>query len=135
MPSPLQMAADLPENYEANPVPFEFIRDVPVDWSKSVYLSAEPGDHVLVARRDRRSDAWYAGCTVGDRPFTARFGLSFLESGATYRAKIWQDGKDASWDANPKALDVVERTVTSADSLEISCVAGGGFALSLKKAE
>mgnify|MGYP003318413831 CR=1 FL=1 len=135
MPSPLQMAADLPENYEANPVPFEFIRDVPVDWSKSVYLSAEPGDHVLVARRDRRSDAWYAGCTVGDRPFTARFGLGFLEPGVTYRAKIWQDGKDASWNANPKALDVVERTVTSADSLEIPCVAGGGFALSLKKAK
>ena len=132
MPSPLQMAADIPENYEKNLDLFAFICDVPVDWSKSVYLSAEPGDHVLTARRGKGTANWYVGCSVGDKAYTATFKLDFLEPGRTYGAKLWADSADASWDKNPKGHVITEKLVTSQDTMTVPCAPGGGFALSLK---
>lgn len=132
MASPLQMAADLPEHYERNQDLFEFIREVPVDWSKSIYLSAEPGDHVLTARRGKGTDDWYVGCSVGEKPYVAKFGLGFLKRGVTYWAKLWADSADASWNGNPKGHVISERKVTADDAFEVPCVAGGGFALAIR---
>jgi len=131
MPSPLQMAADLPEHYEANLDLFEFIKEVPVDWSESRYLAAEPGRHILAARRGKGTDAWYVGCTAGDAGYDADFTLDFLPAGKTYRARIWKDGANAAWDKNPTAHAIETREVTAASRLTLHAASGGGFAISL----
>ena len=127
--SPIQMAADLPENYEANPVPFQFIKDVPADWAESRVLHGEVGDHVAFARKDRRSEAWYLGAVTDEHARSLPTALTFLTPGRRYRAEIYRDGPGADWRSNPRAFVREERTVTSRDSLRLDLAPGGGQAI------
>ena len=103
MYSPLQMAADLPENYERFADAFQFIKDVPVDWQESVYLEAEPGRYITVARKDKHSDNWYIGNTSNENGHTSELLLNFLDKNKKYEATIYADAKNADWQTNPKA--------------------------------
>ncbi len=131
MYSPLQMAADLPENYERFPDAFKFIEDVPVDWQKSIYLEAEPGDYITIARKDKNSENWFVGSSVDENGHLSEIRLDFLTPKKKYDAIIYRDAKDASWDKNPQAYKIEKRTVTSKDKLKIKSAPGGGFAVSL----
>lgn len=131
MYSPLQMAADLPEHYERFPDAFQFIKDVPVEWERSVYLEAEPMEYVTVARKDKNSDAWFIGGTAGTDAHTADIALSFLNPGQKYRATIYAEASDANVDNGQQRYTVTTRTVTSKSHLKLHALAGGGFAVSL----
>ena len=131
--SPLQMAADLPQNYERFPDAFRFIEDVPVDWQKSIYLEAEPGDYVTIARKDKNTDNWYVGSSVDENGHTSVIDLSFLDKGKKYEATIYRDADDASWDKNPQAYKIEKRKVTAKDRLKIKSASGGGFAIEIRK--
>ncbi len=131
--SPLQMAADLIENYERFPDAFKFIEEVPVDWQKSVYLEAEPGEYVTTARKDKNSENWYVGSSVNENGHTSTLRLDFLTPGTQYEATIYADGKDASWDKNPQSYTITKRKVTSKSILRLKSASGGGFAIAIKK--
>ncbi len=132
MYSPLQMAADMPEHYAEKPDAFEFIKEVPVDWSKSIYIDAIPGRYIVAARRDKNSDCWYVGGVNGERPFTANVDLKFLDPERKYVATIYADAEDANAYSNPEAYTVTARTVTAGTKLSIPMATGGGFAISIK---
>ena len=106
MYSPLQMAADLPENYERFMDAFQFIKDVAIDWDESRYLEAEPGEYVTIARRAKGTDNWYVGCTAGYNGHASKLTLDFLDPDKKYEAIIYADAKDASWDKNPQAYTI-----------------------------
>jgi alpha-glucosidase len=127
--SPIQMAADLLENYEANPGPFQFIKDVPVDWAETHVLSAEMGDHVVIARKDRRSDVWALGAVTDENPRVLTASLSFLDTGRRYRAEIYRDGPDADYRGKREDIVIERREVTSADVLILTLAPGGGQAI------
>ncbi|TFI58486.1 glycoside hydrolase family 97 protein [Sphingomonas parva] len=127
--SPIQMAADLPENYEANPRPFQFIKDVPADWSETRVLNGEIGDFVTIARKDRKSENWYLGAITDEEGRVLSVPLSFLTPGRKYRAQIYRDGPDADYRTNGKDIVIEERQVTSADTLTLRLAAGGGQAI------
>ena len=131
--SPIQMAADLPENYEANPEPFQFIRDVPTDWEVTKVLSGEIGDHIAVARKERGGDDWFLGAITDEEPRSVEIDLSFLDDAVSYQAQIYRDGKEADWDSNPYAIAIEKRIVTSSDTLKIQLAAGGGLAIRFLK--
>ncbi len=131
--SPLQMAADLPENYNRFPDAFQFIKDVPVDWQQSLYLEAEPGRVVTIARQDKHSEDWYVGSTVGTGGHDTLLPLSFLQPGCTYEATIYQDGKDADWERNPQSYTITKKKVTSKMKLKLHSASGGGFAIRIEK--
>ncbi|MGE5564031.1 MAG: glycoside hydrolase family 97 protein [Bacillota bacterium] len=127
--SPIQMAADLPENYEANPATFKFIKDVAVDWDETRMLAGEVGDLAVFARKARGSGEWFLGA-VGDeqeRRFDVR--LDFLEPGRRYRAEIYRDGDDADYRTNPRSIVIEQRVVTSADRMAMRIAPGGGGAV------
>ena len=130
--SPLQMAADLPEHYEAYMDAFQFIKDVAVDWSASRYLLAEPGDYVVVARKAKESGQWFVGGVTDENRRTLEFPLDFLEKDRTYTAKIYADAADADYQTNPQAYTIYTKVVTSEDTLSIDCACGGGFAISFE---
>lgn len=128
--SPIQMAADLLENYEANPGPFQFILDVPTDWSESHVLNGEIGDYVTIVRKDRNSQDWYLGSLTDENARTLTAPLSFLDRGRRYRAQIYRDGPNADWHGDARHDIVIEeRIVTSADTLTFELAAGGGQAI------
>ncbi|MEM5518163.1 glycoside hydrolase family 97 protein [Henriciella sp. AS95] len=129
--SPLQMAADLPENYDANPEPFQFIRDVPADWENSIALMGEVGDYLVQARQERGSPDWYIGAVTDEYARTVSIPLDFLEDGVTYRAEIYRDGDFASWNINPYPVIIETRAVTSGDEIEVWLARGGGAAIRL----
>ena len=131
--SPLQMAADLPENYEARPDAFQFIRDVPADWGQTVALAGEVGEFVVIARRERGTDDWYVGAITDEAPRQVEVDLSFLDGDGRYNAEIYADGADAHWESNPYSLSIEERPVTVADSLTLQLAAGGGAAIRLAR--
>lgn len=131
MYSPLQMAADLPENYEKHDDAFQFIRDVAVDWDDTKYLEAEPADYITVARKAKGTDNWFIGGKCDEKGHTAVVKLDFLDPGRKYSCTIYADVKDASYDKNPKAYTITKRTVKRGDTLKISEARGGGFAVSL----
>lgn len=133
MYSPLQMAADLPENYERFMDAFQFIKDVPVEWERSVYLEAEPMEYVTIARKDKNSDNWYVGGTAGETAHEAVITFDFLEPGTKYEATIYADAKDANSTDNQQAYTITTKKVTSKTKLKLKAVAGGGFAISIKK--
>ena len=135
MYSPLQMAADLPENYARFMDAFQFIKDVAVDWDKSVYLEAEPMEYITIARKAKGSDNWFVGGVAGLQAHDAGFRLSFLDEGKKYEATIYADAKDANYLTNPQAYEITKKKVTSKTSLKMHCVAGGGFAISIKPLE
>ena len=133
MYSPLQMAADLPENYEKHMDAFQFIKDVPIDWQKSVYLEAEPGRYITIARKDKHSNDWYVGCTAHEGGHTSELLLNFLDKGKKYEATIYADAKDANWKTNPKAYTITKQKVNAKTKLKLTAAQGGGYAISIKE--
>ncbi len=127
--SPLQMAADLLDNYEQNPAPFQFIKDVPVDWEDTRVLNGEVGDFVTIARKERGSDNWYLGAVSDEEGRTLNVPLAFLDRGRSYVAQIYRDGDTAHWRSAPKDIVIEERRVTSADTLALRLAPGGGQAI------
>ncbi|NEX92361.1 glycoside hydrolase family 97 protein [Caulobacter sp. 17J65-9] len=127
--SPIQMAADLLENYEANPKPFQFIKDVPTDWADTRVLNGEVGDFVTIVRKDRHSDAWYLGAITDENGRVLDAPLGFLDPGRKYKAQIYRDGPNANWKTAREDIVVEERTVTSADTLTLNLAPGGGQAI------
>ncbi|MES2418763.1 MAG: glycoside hydrolase family 97 protein [Bacteroidota bacterium] len=134
MYSPLQMAADLPENYERFPDAFQFIRDVAVDWDDSKYIEAEPGQYITVARKAKGTGQWFLGNVNGETPRTATFKLDFLDKDKSYVATIYADAKDAHYKTNPQAYIISKVIVTSKTKLSQFSAPGGGFAISFKEA-
>ena len=130
MYSPLQMAADLPENYEKYPDAFQFIKDVAVDWQESRYLEAEPGDYLTVARKDKKSENWFLGAITDENPRNTEIKLDFLSPNKKYKAIVYQDGKTAHWEKNPISYEIKTVTVTSKSKLKLVLAAGGGTAIS-----
>lgn len=130
MYSPLQMAADLPENYEKFPDAFQFIKDVAVDWDDSKYLEGEPGEYVTVARKAKRTGQWFLGSVNGEGGRTADLSLNFLTPGKAYEATIYADAKDAHYKTNPQAYVIHKVKVNSKSKLKQFCAPGGGFAVS-----
>ena len=134
MPSPLQMACDLPANYRRFMDAFQFIKDVAVDWSDSRYLEAEPGDYITVARRAKGKDTWFVGAITDENARTAQIDFSFLPAGVKYIATIYEDGSDAHWKDNPQSYRIRRVVVTSKSRLKQQLAAGGGAAISIKPA-
>lgn len=132
MYSPLQMAADLPENYAKYADAFQFIKDVPCDWQDSRYLEAEPARYITVARKDKKSDDWYIGGKCNEDGHKSVLKLDFLDKGRSYEATFYVDAPDASYDKNPKAYKIFKRKVKAGDTLRLTQAPGGGFAVSLK---
>ena len=133
MYSPLQMAADLPENYERFADAFQFIKDVPVDWQKSEYLEAEPGRYITIARKDKHSNNWYIGCTAHEGGHTSELLLNFLDKDKKYEATIYADAKDADWKTNPKAYTITKQKVNYKTKLKLTAAKGGGYAIQIKE--
>jgi alpha-glucosidase len=127
--SPIQMAADLPENYARFPDAFRFIRDVPTDWEESIALAGEVGEYVVFARRERGGDDWYLGAVSDGHARTVRVPLGFLDAGRAYTATIYRDGDDADWQTSPYDYVIEERDVDRAESIELKLAAGGGAAI------
>ena len=130
MYSPLQMAADIPENYERFMDAFQFIKDVAIDWDESRYLEAEPGEYITIARRAKGTDDWYVGCTAGHK---SDLKLDFLTPGKKYEAIIYADAKGTSWDNNPQAYTITKKKVTNKSKLKLTAGVGGGYAISIKE--
>jgi alpha-glucosidase len=128
--SPLQMAADLPENYQGQPA-FQFIRDVAVDWDTTRVLAGRIGDYVAVARKTKGKDEWFVGAITDEEPRTFDLPLSFLPNGRRYVAQIYADAPTASWRDNPEAIRISSQPVTSATRLHVVLAPGGGQAIRL----
>ena len=133
MYSPLQMAADIPENYERFMDAFQFIKDVAIDWDETKYLEAEPGDYITIARRAKGTGDWYVGCTADENGHATKLSFDFLEPGKKYIATIYADAKDASWDKNPQAYTITKGILTNKSKLNLKAASGGGFAISIKE--
>ncbi len=131
MYSPLQMAADLPENYNRFLDAFQFIKDVPVDWSTSKYLEAEPGYYITTARKDKNSNNWFVGNVNGLNKRTSTISLDFLEKGKKYEATIYADANDAHYKTNPQAYKITKQKVTSKTKLQLTTAVGGGYGISI----
>lgn len=131
MYSPLQMAADMPENYEKHMDAFQFIKDVAIDWDDSKYLEAEPGRYITVARKAKGTDNWFVGGITGDNTRTSSFTLDFLEPGKKYSATLYCDGKDADYLTNPESYQIKKMTVTSKTKINVKLARSGGFAMSI----
>lgn len=132
--SPLQMAADTPENYERFLDAFQFIKDVAVDWSESRYLEAEPGEYITIARKAKGTGDWFIGSVAGEQERVSTIALDFLEPDVTYVAKIYADATGAHYKTNPQAYTIREVRCTSKSKLSQWVAAGGGYAVSLRKA-
>ena len=132
MPSPMQMAADLPENYDRFPDAFQFIEDVPVEWRDSKYLEAEPARYITVARLDKNSNDWYVGGITDSNAREAVIDFSFLPKDQKFKATIYADAPDAHWDTNPQAYIINTKDVTSKTKLKQKITPGGGFAMRLQ---
>ncbi len=130
--SPVQMAADLPENYEKHPDAFQFIKDVPVDWERSRTLDSVIGDYVIVARQERGGRDWYLGAVNDENARVVNIALDFLEPGKRYEATIYRDGKDADYRSNPHAYEIVRQAAGAADRIDLRLAAGGGAAIRLR---
>jgi alpha-glucosidase len=129
--SPMQMAADLPENYERQPA-FQFIRDVAVDWDTTRVLEGRIGDYVVVARRERGGPSWFLGAITDEEKRTFEVPLSFLDPGRRYIAEIYADGPNASWRDNPLPVTITSRSVTSTTRLRMVLAPGGGQAIRIR---
>ena len=129
---PLQMAADLPENYQKHMDAFQFIKDVAADWDDTRILSAEPGDYIITARKAKGTDNWFVGGITDEnkRDYTVDF--SFLDKGQKYEATIYEDGKDADYINNPQSYNIYKKQITSKSKINLKMVRSGGFAISIK---
>ncbi|NDV63698.1 glycoside hydrolase family 97 protein [Bacteroides sp. 224] len=133
MYSPLQMAADIPEHYEQFPDAFQFIKDVALDWDKSIYLEAEPGDYLTIARKEKGTDNWFIGCTADENGHTSKLTFDFLTPGKKYEADIYADAKDADWKNNPQAYTITHKKITNKSKLTLQAASGGGYAITIKE--
>ncbi|MCM1369481.1 MAG: glycoside hydrolase family 97 protein [Candidatus Amulumruptor caecigallinarius] len=131
MPSPMQMVCDLPENYDRFPDAFKFIEDVPVDWSNSIYLEAEPNRYITVARKDKNSDDWYVGTITDDNSRTAMIDFSFLPKDVKFEATIYEDAREADFRTNPQAYKIRTVKVTNKTKMKQHVAPGGGAAMRL----
>ncbi len=131
MYSPLQMAADLPEHYNRFLDAFQFIKDVPVEWTTSKYLEAEPGYYITTARKDKNSNNWFVGNSNGYQKRTSTITLDFLEKGKKYEATIYADAPNADYKTNPQAYKITKQKVTNTSKLQLYTAAGGGYAISI----
>lgn len=131
--SPLQMAADLPKNYEANPKPFQFIVDVPVDWEDTKVLNGQIGDYLTIVRKDRNSSDWYLGSITDENSRTLEISLNFLDENKKFIAEIYRDGNKADWKTNPYEIIIEQKPVERNQSLTIQLAPGGGQAIRFKK--
>ncbi|MEO7991872.1 MAG: glycoside hydrolase family 97 catalytic domain-containing protein, partial [Chryseolinea sp.] len=135
MYSPLQMAADLPENYNRFLDAFQFIKDVAIDWDESKYLEAEPGQFITVARKAKGKSNWFVGNVNGEMPRTSTVTFDFLETSKTYIATIYADAKDAHYKTNPQAYTIRKVVVTNKSKLSQWSALGGGYAISIVEAD
>ena len=131
MYSPLQMAADLPENYNRFLDAFQFIKDVPVEWATTKYLEAEPGYYVTIARKDKNSNNWFVGNSNGYKARISSVSLDFLEEGKKYEATTYADAANADYKTNPQAYKISKQKVTNKTKLQLRTAAGGGYAISI----
>ena len=127
--SPIQMAADLPENYEARPDAFQFIVDVPTDWEESIAVAGEVSEYVAFARQERGGADWYFGAVTNGEQRDLDIPLDFLEPGRTYTAHIYRDGEGANWESNPYPVAIEQKKVTSDDAMALWLAPGGGAAI------
>lgn len=134
MYSPLQMAADFPEHYEQFLDAFQFIKDVAIDWDKSIYLEAEPGQHITVARKAKGTNNWFIGNVAGYDPFTSNLKLDFLDPGKKYIATIYSDTPETNYKTNPQAYAIKKGIVDSKTKLKITSQPAGGYAISIFEA-
>ena len=132
MYSPIQMAADLPENYEKYPDAFQFIKDVAVDWDESTYLQAEPGDYLTIARKAKGKQSWFLGAITDENARQTEIKLDFLTKGKKYKATIYEDAKDADWKKNPIAYLIRTVEVTANSKIKLNLAPGGGTAISFE---
>ena len=135
MYSPLQMAADFPENYEKHLDAFQFIKDVALDWDKSIYLEAEPMEYITAARKAKGSSSRFVGSVTGLKPHNSTLRLDFLDKGKTYVATVYADAPDADYKTNPQAYTITKGLVTAKSVLKLHSVAGGGYAISIVEAK
>jgi len=134
MYSPLQMAADFPENYEKHMDAFQFIKDVALDWDESLYLEAEPMEYITAARRAKGTNNWFVGSVAGQQPHTSALKLNFLAPGKKYVATVYADARTADYKTNPQAYVIQRGIVDAKSALTLTSVAGGGYAISLIEA-
>jgi glucan 1,4-alpha-glucosidase len=132
MYSPFQMAADLPEHYEQKADAFQFIKDVAVDWDKTVYVEAMPGDYITIARKAKNTPNWFAGSIADENKRTSILPLDFLDNDKTYEATIYMDAKDADWQNHMERYQIKKITVSQNSTLQIAVAPGGGYAISIK---
>lgn len=135
MYSPLQMAADLPENYQKHLDAFQFIKDVALDWDRSIYLEAEPMEYITVARKAKDSGSWFVGCVAGEKAHASKLSLNFLDKGKKYIATVYADAPDADYKTNPQAYTITRETVTAKTVMKLKAAAGGGYAISIVEAK
>jgi hypothetical protein len=133
MYSPLQMAADIPENYNRFTDAFQFIKDVAVDWDNSYILEAEPGDYITIARKAKNKNEWFIGGITDENTRTATIVFDYLPKGKKYTATIYADTKDASWNENPQNYSIRKVIITSKTVLKQYIATGGGVAISIKE--
>jgi len=133
MYSPLQMAADLPENYEKHLDAFQFIKDVDVDWSDTKILEAEPGDYITIARFGKQKKAWFVGSITDENSRVSEFTFDFLNPNTKYIATIYADAANADWKENPQAYTIRRVVVSSKSKLKQAVAKGGGYAIAIKK--
>lgn len=127
------MAADVIEHYQEKMDAFQFIKDVAIDWDKTLYLEAEPGEYVVTARKAKGKDEWFVGCTAGEKGHTTSLKLDFLTPGKVYTATIYADAKGTAWNNNPERYVITQQKVTSKSQLRrLVAGVGGGFAISIK---
>lgn len=131
MSSPLQMAADLPENYDRFLDAFQFIKDVAIDWDDSKYLEAEPGEYITVARKGKGTDKWFVGSTCGEKGYHSKIAFDFLDADKKYIATIYADAKNAHYKTNPQAYEIRKVVVTNKSHLNLTLAPGGGYAISI----
>ena len=129
--SPIQMAADLPENYERFPDAFTFIEQVPVNWSDTKILKAEPGDYIIIARKDKNSDNWFIGAITDEEARSFEIKLDFLNADK-YEMTIYKDAKDSDWEKNPMKYEIEKSTIKKNQTIKLNLAPGGGTAIILK---
>jgi hypothetical protein len=130
MYSPIQMAADLPENYEAHLDAFQFIKDVAVDWDDTKIIEAEPGEYITIARKEKGKANWFLGAITNEKSRNTSIILNFLDKDKKYRATIYEDAPDADWKNNPEAYRIQNINVDYKTDLKLSLANGGGVAIS-----
>jgi len=133
--SPIQMVMDLPENYAKHPDAFQFIKDVPTDWEKSIALSGEVGEYLLIARKDRNSDDWYLAAHTNNESREVEIPLDYLNDGHQYTAQIYRDGSKADYESDPYDMVIEEREVSSKQKLSFKLGRSGGAAIRFIKKE